>query len=464
MKLFKMIALLVSLMFLMTGCVSTSESPESLIDKKPIYNEENKELYDTINNMLVKPTSLTLPSNSQDVGEINKVDLNNDGVDEVVAFEKKKNLNTNENEVGFMIFAKKNDGTYEEKVNLLKIGESIDYANFYDLDNDGNKEIVLSIKGHTKTRLYLYRYVDENIEEIYNLEPTWIENKGYLSDMKIKIGYINDDNILDILMVNYDYKNSEMYVSILNFNNKMNLIDYVKFENVKNINDLYITFGNLASQVKGSTIKGVVLDIPMIKDSSYFTQMIYLENGTIKKAFKDDDKKLMKSYYIPVEDINKDKVIDIPVLNGSLNENTYTSKSSSNISWYRWNGKSGDDSELLFTIQIYYNYDYNYKFLIPNNLANKIYIKQEQNIDSTSFKFCYNDFTENKPKPLFTITASSKNIVDENKNIKLVNQSSIIIKETEKYNYSLSIDDTKELERLNITKEALKDYFSLIYE
>lgn len=464
MKLFKMIALLVSLMFLMTGCVSTSESPESLIDKKPIYNEENKELYDTINNMLVKPTSLTLPSNSQDVGEINKVDLNNDGVDEVVAFEKKKNLNTNENEVGFMIFAKKYDGTYEEKVNLLKIGESIDYANFYDLDNDGNKEIVLSIKGHTKTRLYLYRYVDENIEEIYNLEPTWIENKGYLSDMKIKIGYINDDNILDILMVNYDYKNSEMYVSILNFNNKMNLIDYVKFENVKNINDLYITFGNLASQVKGSTIKGVVLDIPMIKDSSYFTQMIYLENGTIKKAFKDDDKKLMKSYYIPVEDINKDKVIDIPVLNGSLNENTYTSKSSSNISWYRWNGKSGDDSELLFTIQIYYNYDYNYKFLIPNNLANKIYIKQEQNIDSTSFKFCYNDFTENKPKPLFTITASSKNIVDENKNIKIVNQSSIIIKETEKYNYSLSIDDTKELERLNITKEALKDYFSLIYE
>ena len=300
MKLFKMIALLVSLMFLMTGCVSTSESPESLIDKKPIYNEENKELYDTINNMLVKPTSLTLPSNSQDVGEINKVDLNNDGVDEVVAFEKKKNLNTNENEVGFMIFAKKNDGNYEEKVNILRIGESIDYANFYDLDNDGNKEIVLSIKGHTKTRLYLYRYVDENIEEIYNSEPTWIKNKGYLSDMKIKIGYIDDDNILDILMVNYDYKNSEMYVSILNFNNKMNLIDYVKFENVKNINDLYITFGNLASQVKGSTIKGVVLDIPMIKDSSYFTQMIYLEDGTIKKAFKDDDKKLMKSYYVPV--------------------------------------------------------------------------------------------------------------------------------------------------------------------
>lgn len=464
MKLFKMIALLVSLMFLMTGCVSTSESPESLIDKKPIYNEENKELYDTINNMLVKPTSLTLPSNSQDVGEINKVDLNNDGVDEVVAFEKKKNLNTNENEVGFMIFAKKNDGNYEEKVNILRIGESIDYANFYDLDNDGNKEIVLSIKGHTKTRLYLYRYVDENIEEIYNSEPTWIKNKGYLSDMKIKIGYIDDDNILDILMVNYDYKNSEMYVSILNFNNKMNLIDYVKFENVKNINDLYITFGNLASQVKGSTIKGVVLDIPMIKDSSYFTQMIYLEDGTIKKAFKDDDKKLMKSYYVPVEDINKDKVIDIPVLNGSLNENTYTSKSSSNISWYRWNGKSGDDSELLFNIQIYYNYDYNYKFLIPNNLANKIYIKQEQNIDSTSFKFCYNDFTENKPKPLFTITASSRNIVDENKNIKLVNQSSTLIKETEKYNFSLSIDDTKELERLNITKEALKDYFSLIYE
>ncbi len=464
MKLFKSTALLGALMLLMTGCVSSSESPESLIDKKPIYNEENKELYDSINKMLVKPASLSLPSNSQDVGEINKVDLNNDDINEVVAFEKKKNLNTNENEVGFMIFSQKYDGTYEEKVNLLKVGESIEYANFYDLDNDGNKEIVLAIKEKTKTRLYLYKYIDEEVQEVYNSEPTWIKNRGYLSDMKIKIGYINDDHILDILMVNYDYKNSEMYVSILNFDNKMKLIDYVKFENVKNISDLYITFGNLASQVKGATTRGVVLDIPMIKDSSYFTQMIYLENGSIKKAFKDDDKNLMKSYYIPIEDINKDKVIDIPILNGSLNENTYTSKSSANISWYRWNGKTDDNSGLLFTIQIYYNYDYNYKFLIPNNLANKIYIEQEQNLDNVLFKFCYNDATGNKSKSLFTITASSRNIVDENKNINLVNQASILLKETEKYNFSLSIDDTEELERLDITKEALKDYFSLIYE
>lgn len=249
MKLFKSTALLGALMLLMTGCVSSSESPESLIDKKPIYNEENKELYDSINKMLVKPASLSLPSNSQDVGEINKVDLNNDDINEVVAFEKKKNLNTNENEVGFMIFSQKYDGTYEEKVNLLKVGESIEYANFYDLDNDGNKEIVLAIKEKTKTRLYLYKYIDEEVQEVYNSEPTWIKNRGYLSDMKIKIGYINDDHILDILMVNYDYKNSEMYVSILNFDNKMKLIDYVKFENVKNISDLYITFGNLASHI-----------------------------------------------------------------------------------------------------------------------------------------------------------------------------------------------------------------------
>ena len=464
MKLFKSTALLGILMLFMTGCVSSSESPESLIDKKPIYNEENKALYDSINKMLGKPASLALPSNSQDVGEINKVDLNNDDINEVVAFEKKKNLNTNENEVGFMILSQKYDGTYEEIADILKVGESIDYANFYDLDNDGNKEIVLAIKGKSKTRLYLYKYIDGEIKEVYNSEPTWIKNREYLSDMKIKIGYINDDNILDILMVNYDYKNSEMYVSILNFDNGIKLVDYVKFKNVKNISDLYITFGNISSQVKGSTIRGVVLDIPIIKDSSYFTQMIYLENGSIKKAFKDDDKNLMKSYYIPIEDVNKDKVIDIPILNGSLNENTYTSKSSANISWYRWNGKTDENSGLLFTIQIYYNYEYNYKFLIPNNLANKIYIEQEQNLDNVLFKFYYNDATGDKSKLLFTITASSRNIVDENKNINLVNQTSILLKETEKYNFSLTIDDTEELEKLDITKEALKDYFSLIYE
>ena len=467
MKFFKSTAILGFLMLSLTGCALGSESPEQLIDQKPIYNENNKKLYESVNRIVGSSASLLLPANLQDVGKINKVDLDNNGIEEVIVFEKSKNLNTNESEVGFFILNKKQDDY--EKISKESIsGESIEYANFYDLDNDGNKEIILAAKGQIKTTLYVYKYIDGEIKKSIEIKPTWINDRYNLTDMKIEIGYINNDNKLDILMANYDSRNSRMYVSVINYdgiNNGVELIDYVKFDNVKNISELYITLGSIASQAKGSNIKGIVLDIPMTKESSYFTQMLYFEDDNLKKAFEDNDKSLMKSYYIPVEDINKDKVIDIPILNGSLNENTYTSKSSANISWYSWNGKKDSSSGLLFTIQVYYNYEYNYKFLIQNNLANKIYVEQETNSDNVIFKFNYYDEKEKGSKTLFTITAHSKNIVvDESKNINLQNQVGISLKETDKYNFILTIVDTEQLNRLDLTVESLKEYFSLIYE
>ena len=467
MKFFKSTAILGFLMLSLTGCALGSESPEQLIDQKPIYNENNKKLYESVNRIVGSSASLLLPANLQDVGKINKVDLDNNGIEEVIVFEKSKNLNTNESEVGFFILNKKQDDY--EKISKESIsGESIEYANFYDLDNDGNKEIILAAKGQIKTTLYVYKYIDGEIKKSIEIKPTWINDRYNLTDMKIEIGYINNDNKLDILMANYDSRNSRMYVSVINYdgiNNGVELIDYVKFDNVKNISELYITLGNIASQAKGSTIKGIVLDIPMTKESSYFTQMLYFEDDNLKKAFEDNDKSLMKSYYIPVEDINKDKVIDIPILNGSLNENTYTSKSSANISWYSWNGKKDSSSGLLFTSQVYYNYEYNYKFFIQNNLANKIYVEQETNSVNVIFKFNYYDEKEKGSKTLFTITAHSKNIVvDESKNINLQNQVGISLKETDKYNFILTIVDTEQLNRLDLTVESLKEYFSLIYE
>lgn len=467
MKLFKITTLLGVLMMSMTGCTLGSESPEKLIKDKPIYNEENKLIYQNVSKIIANRSSLVLPSNSQDVGKINKIDLDNDGNEEIIAFEKSKNLNTSEYEVGCLILNENSDGTYKDIGEISQSGECIEYANFYDLDNDGNKEIILAIKNQSNTNLYISKFKDGEIEGVYKLNSTWINNRQDLTDIKIEIGYINNDNILDILMINYDSKNSQMYASVVNFdsfNNSLKLLDYVKFDNVKNIKDLYITLGTLSTKAKGSDIKGVVLDIPIIKYGNYLTQMLYFENDKLKKAFKDNDKNLMKSYYVPVEDINNDKVLDIPILNSSLNENTYTSKSSANISWYNWNGKTDSTSGLLYITQVYYNYEYNYKFFIPNNLANKIYIEQEYNNDNILFKFYYNDTMGKDSKNLFTIIVSSKTIVDESKTISLGNQVSANLEETDKYTFGLTIDDKDELEKLDITIDALRDYFSLIYE
>ncbi len=455
MKLFKLTALSALLMITLSGCSLNSESPEQLIKEKPVYSEESLILYKQIEKLLPSLNfSLLLPRNSSEVAKINEVDLDKDGEKELVVFEKKEDVNENKTEVGFMVLKKDTNGEYQEEGNVLEGGETIEYANFYDLDKDNHLEIILLIKKQDKTNMYIYKFEDHKINKVDTLNPYWIEDKDNLTDMKIKVEYIDDDDILDILLLNYNPKINKVYSSLLNFDGKIKFSDYIEFENVKNLNNLYITYGQVDANKNG-----IVLDIPNLKENNYRTQILYTNAKKLEKVFKDDDKNLIKPYYIPVEDINKDQVLEIPIVAGS--SSIYTLQSSSTVSWYRWNGKYNEDARLVFNSSIYYNYKYNFKLDIPNNLVNKIYSEQEYQGENTLFKFYYNDSVENKPKNIFTIIVSPKLVSDEGKNI--TNKPSIILSENYDNTFILQKNNEKLLETLNITTEALMDYFSLIY-
>lgn len=455
MRLFKLAALISLLTLFTTGCSINSESPEQLIKNKPRYDEEKKVIYDEIKERLTRYIELILPANSKEVGIINEVDLNKDGVDEVIVFEKKENINENKTEVGFMVFTKNSDGTYTDKGDVLIEGTSIEYANFYDLNSDGDLEIILLVKNQDKTNMYVYKFKDDKCELIYEFNPTWIKEKNSLTDMKVEIGYFDKDETLDVLLLNYNPNNTTLYASIINFGDNVKLADSVTIENVKNLSNLYTTVGNISS---GKV--GIVLDIPMLQDNYYFSQILYVENGKIKKAFEDSDEKYKKSYYLPVEDINNDNVLEIPIANGS--SNIYSLKTSANVSWYRWNGKDSDESDLVFNSQIYYNYQYNFKLLIPNVLVNKFYIDQDNsNGDNAIFKFNYFDSLTSETKNIFTINITPKNVVEDTKNINTGN--GFILGESYDYTFTLYQSDVELLEKLNITAEALREYFSLIH-
>ena len=433
MKLFKLTALSALLMITLSGCSLNSESPEQLIKEKPVYSEASLKLYKQIEKILPSlNSSLLLPRNSSEVAKINEVDLNKDGEKELVVFEKKEDVNENKTEVGFMVLKKDKNGEYQEEGNVLEGGETIEYANFYDLDKDNHLEIILLIKKQDKTNMYIYKFEDNELSKVDTLNPYWIKDKDNITDMKIKIEYIDNDDILDILVLNYNPKTNKVYSSLLNFDGKIKLLDYIEHENVKNLNNLYITYGQVDTNKNG-----IVLDIPNLKDNNYRTQILYTKDKKLEKVFKDDDKNLMKPYYIAVEDINKDKVLEIPIVAGS--SSIYTLQSSSTVSWYRWNGKYNEDARLVFNSRIYYNYKYNFKLDIPNNLVNKIYSEQEYQGENTLFKFYYHDSVENEPKNIFTIIVSPKPVADEGKNI--TNKSSMILAE----NY----DNTFILQKIN---------------
>ncbi len=353
-----------------------------------------------------------------------------------------------------MVLKKDKNGEYQEEGNVLEGGETIEYANFYDLDKDNHLEIILLIKKQDKTNMYIYKFEDNELSKVDTLNPYWIKDKDNITDMKIKIEYIDNDDILDILVLNYNPKTNKVYSSLLNFDGKIKLLDYIEHENVKNLNNLYITYGQVDTNKNG-----IVLDIPNLKDNNYRTQILYTKDKKLEKVFKDDDKNLMKPYYIAVEDINKDKVLEIPIVAGS--SSIYTLQSSSTVSWYRWNGKYNEDARLVFNSRIYYNYKYNFKLDIPNNLVNKIYSEQEYQGENTLFKFYYHDSVENEPKNIFTIIVSPKPVADEGKNI--TNKSSMILAENYDNTFILQKNNEELLKALNITTEALMEYFSLIY-
>lgn len=438
------LTLLMGLVFFTTGCNIESRSPEQLLKEKPIYNKEKESLYKGINQVILNAT-LELPKNSKDVGQINEEYLDVDGTKEIIAFSKKENQNKGTSEVGFTILSKNNNETYDSKGSKYIHGDSIEYAKFCDLNNDDYKEIIFLSKLGFTYDLHIYSYKDNKISKLYSLDSA-IENL----DVKISVSDIDDDQKDDILLITFDSVTKKANISVLDFDKKLNLKGSVEIDDVKNINDLYITIGNVAPKKKG-----IVLDVPTIYNE-YKTQIVLFDNGELKKAL--NDFYTTKSYYIPSQDFNNDKVIEIPI--GYITGNNYNKNEASNVSWYRWNGKFDDDSEIVFVSEIYYNYKYNFKFLLPNNIAKKLDVTQDIENKDTLFKFSYYDELKNL-KDLFSISVISKKSIDESK--VMTTSNGIILNESLDNTFVLYINDIQEMEKLKITEESLKEYFSLIY-
>lgn len=448
MRSYKLIILAILVMGFSTGCNIKTDSAENLA-AKPDYDIEKQALDEGISKLLPANTSFTLPANSKEVGKINNVDLDNDDRDEIIAFKKVETLNEDSsNKVGFMVLSKDNDNYSYDDEELID-ADSIEYAGFYDLNNDGSKEIIILTKSKEKANLHIYAYKDRTIKLLRSIVPDWLENYENFTDMRVAIGKMDKDNMLDIVMVNFNSKNNEAYVSVLNYNNDIINKGTTSFANVKNISEIYLNIGKVATNKRG-----VIVDIPMLKGGYYLTNILYIENSKLEKAFEDND--IIKPYYIPIQDIDNDKVLEIPT-----NEIAYKSKDEANVTWYKWSGKKGVK---LFAVQIYYNYKFNYKILIPNNLSRKIIVEEEfsntKNLNYSVFKFYYYDVKDSERKNVFNIIVENKGKSDD----KQANANTITLKETEDYNYLLYINNKEETKKLALTEEAIKDYFSLIYE
>ena len=467
MKLLKLVGILSLVTVLCTGCYNREYTTESLFSNLPVYNSDKKDLSEEVTRVLGS-AALILPSNSTEVGKINQVDLDKTGKDEIVFFEKKEGIRVR-NEVGFTILDPNNDENYD--ISYTEVGNKIKYANFYDLDNDGNKEIILLVENDYMTTLTICRYENGQINELISKNNFNYFNRNRFTKLGIMVKDINDDKILDLIVYNYNDKTNKMKVYACNLeNDKLSILDSVSLDDVDNFEEINISIGDITSNGK----KALFLSLPYTKKSGYMTDIIYLEDNKFVDAFEEHEN-IFNSYYVKFEDINKDGITNIPIIeSNSVTIDTLitdASPTSAIVSWNKYNEKKGKDADLLFVNQIYYNYENNFKFLIPNNLVGKIYVTEETEDTNNSFrvyKFYYydsNNFynTQNEEikKDLFTLNLVEKNIVDDTNNIK---KSNVDLFETEKYTFSISDVNEKQLKKFDLTVDIIKEYFSKISE
>ncbi|SHG95385.1 hypothetical protein [Tepidibacter thalassicus] len=351
-KLFKCITLFILTSLLLTGCYKFS-TPEQLI-QKPKTNKEKELIKKSIEKFLPPGANLTIPLDCKEAGAINEVDIDGDNKNEIIAFyeEQEKSF-----EIGFIVLKKINN-TWEMMDSIQGEGFDISYASFYDLNQDGKSEIIIS-----------WDYGDyTKIQSIYTMDQNKIKRVFNGKHIGIKIDDLNNDKKLDIFLFNYNSKKSIFTLSVYNYNvNKFKLIDKI------NISSNYeVKYSNIEIGKASKNKKGVFVDIPL-KTHSAYTELIFLNNNKLEKAFKNSISKTYQIYPVGSNDIDNDGIIEIGVLTQPVG---YEKEALVNIpwinTWYKWDEKK----ELSFVVENYYDYDEGYRFNLPKNWKGKFTLKE----------------------------------------------------------------------------------------
>lgn len=442
--------------FSVSGCrKSEVTSPEKLISK-PIYSEEKNKIYEKIDIMIDASSTLLLPSNSSQVGKINMVDLIGQKKREILAFIKNERIGDT-NQVGFIVF------DYDEDKNLKKIfqtltnGESIDYADFIDIDNDGKKEIVTLVRNSTDFELSLYGE-DKKDKSFKKLSSINIED----SDVKIKVVKNPQSEEYRIIMISgvKDYKASLSLVTFTK-DKKMQSSEATVIENIKNIRDVNLYYGKV-----NNTTRAYIIDYPLQNDAYVATQVYSYVNNQLTPLFSDSSKYLIKPYSLEIKDINDDGIYEFPNVDKAITtqlSDTGDRYYSSMVNWYQWNSKTGSFFDMDLVSKIYTNYNYNFSLNIPKDMASKIFIKQRDESDISLFDIYYIDEIDATKKKLYSIIVKPVTTADES-NSKSDFKDAYSLAKSNDYVYGIIVNNKMMTDRLDFDISRLRENFRLIYK
>lgn len=146
-----------------SGCGIQLVSPENLV-QAPKSNQEQLQQRQEILSFLNRDENLIIPETGTQGSAYQIVDLDNDGVEEIVAFYNNKD---NTFQLGFLILDRIND-EYHLRNKEIMYGRGIHSFSTVDLDGNGSKELLIGIRtGYgTQKELSVYQMTPDDVIDI----------------------------------------------------------------------------------------------------------------------------------------------------------------------------------------------------------------------------------------------------------------------------------------------------------
>ena len=315
------LSILVVIVFWLSGCGITVQSPVDLI-KRPVIETNQRAIRTVIDSNLPLGSTLIRPLESDNLGSVGIFDWDSDGIDDFYAFYR----NTDLLEVGVLVI-KQIDGNWKLAARVREVGVDIAFAEFSDFNDDGIKDVILGVsaKDEIFRGITAFQYTDKK-----RFEPVF---KELYSELRIED--VNLDGQRDMLLFKLD-RNKFASAHLIEYANGV-------FKQTSEIAmDAFVSGYYAISYGKVSSDRyGFVLDFSIGSKSA--SNILYLDKGSLKLAFdpfadESTYQLTIKESPITSRDVDGDGIIEVG--NRRLPSNYYEWSPNPPFfnMWYQWDG------------------------------------------------------------------------------------------------------------------------------
>lgn len=370
-------------LMLLSACIPTQEGNTLL--KSPSLPLELKEVKEVIDKKFESELELISPISGENSNSIQFIDLDNDGVDEVMVLHKVVN---DTYPIKITVLTRNGEKSWIVNNTIKGAGYDINKVVYSDMDNDGRKEIIVGWQFGTilDKGLTVYEYNKGEISEIFQTSYTEFALDDFTSDGTSEIITVRlnrNEGVATAYL--YDYKNK-----VINFIDETSMDGY--------INGYYSVKTGEAYDGK----VGFFVDASLGAHSA-FTDLLVYNRGELINVFYNEKWNVTnmtyKSYPIKSKDLDGDGIIEIPILRAPIG---YSDSSMSETpwitGWFKWDGEEG----LKFSKNSYSNVDFGFEFIFPSKWDDKITIDVS---GENSEKFSFKEYSESGSHEIFEILA-----------------------------------------------------------